>query len=102
VNSFKEYLKKKRSQDRYAISAPSSESMALSISGVLKASSFAKLSDKSAEKFSQRVSELATSEDVLDELSDDIGRPRDLETEDEFVDRAKSTFKKILNNRLSI
>lgn len=56
--------------------------------------------DKAAE-FADQVSELATSDAVMDQLSDQLGMPRENETEDEFVARAKATMAQILSDRLS-
>ena len=54
-----------------------------------------------ASEFSNQVSELATSVEVINELSDEIGVPKNYETEDEFVERAKATLTKILKRKLS-
>ncbi|MDD9197505.1 hypothetical protein PVK62_16910 [Aliivibrio sp. S3MY1] len=60
------------------------------------------ISSKSkAEKFGQEVTKLAGSKEVMSELSDKIGMPLLNESEDQFVARAKQTFKKILMERLS-
>ncbi|MGB4497268.1 MAG: hypothetical protein WBI40_01095 [Methylococcaceae bacterium] len=52
-------------------------------------------------KFAEKVSELAHSDDFLNEFSDDIGLPKDNESEDDFVERAKSTMKTLLMKKLS-
>ena len=54
-----------------------------------------------AVRFGQEVTELAVSDDVISQLSDQLGEPLSSESEEEFVLRAKATFKKILMARLS-
>ena len=44
--------------------------------------------------------ELANSNEVIDELSNAIGKPKNDETEEEFVKRAKITFENILRKKL--
>lgn len=51
--------------------------------------------------FAAQVSELATSDAVMDELSDQLGTPRAGETEDAFVARAQATMARILSGKLS-
>jgi len=57
------------------------------------------LSKSDKEKFTSKVIEIVNSDDVLDELSQSIGQPNDEETEDEFVNRAKSTLRNILTKK---
>ncbi|MNP39716.1 hypothetical protein D3C76_1333040 [compost metagenome] len=52
-------------------------------------------------EFADSLVETANSEAFLSEFSQTIGEPKPDETEDEFVLRAKSTFKKLLNQKLS-
>lgn len=58
-------------------------------------------SEKKSDKFAQEVTKLASSDQVILELSDKVGAPLPSESEDEFVARAKQSFKKILMARLS-
>lgn len=58
--------------------------------------------ESKAEKFAQKVKELACSDEVISELSDDIGEPLSNESEDEFVARAQHSFKKILMKKLAV
>lgn len=51
-------------------------------------------------KFQEQAIELATSDEVLKELSDKIGQPREEESEDEFVERSKNIFAEILKEKL--
>lgn len=104
MSSLSKYLEKKRNQrdqEKNALVVPSSKMVSLEVAGVLKASQFLKMPTDSVEEFSHKVSELATSDFVLNKLSDDIGEPKELETEDEFVDRAKLALTNILKNELS-
>lgn len=54
-----------------------------------------------AEKFGQEVAKLAGSEDVMSELSEEVGAPLSNESEEEFVARAKKSFKKILMTKMA-
>ena len=54
------------------------------------------------EEFSQKVSDYASSEEVISTLSDEIGTPKEHESEDEFVDRAKTTLKNILRKKFRL
>lgn len=58
------------------------------------------ISNSDSEAFASEVTELAHSNEVLTELSNKIGKPYKTESEDEFVDRAKLTFAKILSGKL--
>ncbi|MDG0795657.1 hypothetical protein [Pectobacterium punjabense] len=53
-----------------------------------------------AEKFTEQAVKLITQDDFLDELETSIGLPRESETEDEFVSRAKSRMKALLTKKL--
>lgn len=57
-------------------------------------------SQKKLKEFSSKVSEVAYSDEVIDELSQNVGEPQEDETEDQFVERAKSEMKKILKKKL--
>ncbi|MCG9770395.1 hypothetical protein L1D59_17520 [Pseudoalteromonas piscicida] len=58
-------------------------------------------SESKAEKFGQDVTKLAGSEDVISKLSDEVGAPLSNESEEEFVARAKKSFKKILMAKIA-
>lgn len=58
-------------------------------------------SNNKEEQFSEELSQLVYSDNFLDELSDKIGQPTEAETEDEFVNRAKTTMRQMLKNKLS-
>ncbi|WP_323659416.1 hypothetical protein [Pectobacterium versatile] len=51
-------------------------------------------------KFTEQAVDLITQDDFLDELEISIGLPKDNETEDEFVSRAKSRMKALLTKKL--
>ncbi|OAI26187.1 hypothetical protein [Methylomonas koyamae] len=93
-----EYLNE---QENNSLLVPSSKVLAGAIIQEINISSTAIISNNEAEEFSHKVSELATSNDVTNELSDELGMPNEHETEDEFVDRAKSILTKILKRKLS-
>lgn len=58
-------------------------------------------SESKAKKFGREVTTLAGSDEIMTELSNKVGAPLLNESEDEFVARAKLSFKKILMARLS-
>ncbi|MBD2445866.1 hypothetical protein H6G76_01600 [Nostoc sp. FACHB-152] len=55
-----------------------------------------------AEEFSKGVANYATSDEVISSLSEKIGKPRDNETEQEFVERASQTLREILKKKFKI
>ena len=57
--------------------------------------------DKLAKSFLEKVNTLSRSQEVISELTNDIGVPLENETEDEFVARAKGAMAKILHRKLS-
>jgi len=97
---FKKFFEKVKKQDKNSLMVPSSEVLTNKVNAVLSVSpSF--LSKNDAQEFSEKVSSLAVSSDVIDEFSSKIGLPKDNESEDEFVNRAKLTLKDILKKKLS-
>lgn len=58
-------------------------------------------SQSKAEKFGEDVTRLVASDEVLSELSDEVGFPLANETESEFVARAKRSLKKILMSKFA-
>lgn len=59
-----------------------------------------KMSSGDAGKFSEKVTELAYSEEFLNEFSNEIGSPKKGESEDEFVKRAKNKMANLLRVKL--
>jgi hypothetical protein len=58
---------------------------------------------KDAEKkFSKEVAQCATSNEVVDAVSDGIGEPKPYETEEEFVERASDVLRKILREKFNV
>ena len=55
-----------------------------------------------AEKFSNEVSNYATSDEVISELSDNVGAPKQDESEDEFVKRASTALREILGKKFNV
>lgn len=82
------------------LSCPSTLGTAMDV-GLLVPRSVLSNSYKKEEQFSEELSQLVHSDNFLDELSDKIGQPTEAETEDEFVDRAKTTMRQMLKNKLS-
>lgn len=54
------------------------------------------------EKFSQEVASYATGDDVISSVSEQIGQPRENETEEEFVERASQVLREILKKKFKI
>jgi len=55
-----------------------------------------------AEKFSNEVSNYVTSDEVISELSDNVGAPKQDESEDEFVERASTALREILKKKFNV
>ncbi|MDZ8189108.1 MAG: hypothetical protein RMX96_30235 [Nostoc sp. ChiSLP02] len=54
------------------------------------------------EKFSQEVSEYATSKEVISSLSKEIGEPHETEAEEDFIERANNVLREILKKKFNI
>jgi len=59
-----------------------------------------RISTNDANKFSEKVTQLAYSEEFLNEFSNEIGLPKEGESEEEFVMRAKNKMKNLLKVKL--
>lgn len=66
----------------------------------LSSISFFDISKEDATKFHDHAAQLATSDDVISELSNKLGVPKENETENEFVKRAKTILFDILQQKL--
>jgi len=60
----------------------------------------ATLGKSKASEFAGEVRALVSNEDFIAQLSEDIGEPKEAETEEEFVNRAKQTMKDLLKSKL--
>lgn len=69
-----------------------------SINGLLSNSNKKEIA---AQKFSNDVSELVHSDEFLEEFSEKVGVPKENESENEFVNRAKETMRTLLKKKLS-
>jgi hypothetical protein len=82
-----------------AIKSISSTALASnSINGLLSNSNKKEIA---AKKFSNNVSELVHSDEFLEEFSEKVGTPKESESEDEFVNRAKDIMRTLLKTKLS-
>lgn len=97
MSDFKNFVRSRTGQKM--INSSSSQNLATQISGTLAATTIS-ISHSDREKFSSDVVQIANSDEVLTELSQSIGDPQKNESEDEFVERAKSTLTKILKSKL--
>ena len=97
MSDFKSLVKSSVGQE--LINSSSSRNLTTQISGTLKYT-VTTISSSDREKFSSEVVRVANSDEVLTELSESIGDPKENESEDEFVERAKSSLAKILKRKL--
>lgn len=102
--SFKEFYESPDNPDRTALPGVGSVGMAAStISASLVGAvltSGAKFPDASRDEFGMKVSEIAHSDEFIAQFSDVIGTPLASESEDQFVQRAKSAMAELLRNKL--
>lgn len=56
---------------------------------------------KAEQKFAEQVVKTANSDEVRDELIATIGKPREHETEEEFVERGKAALRRILKRKFN-
>lgn len=99
--NLKEFIESNKANSQsVALAPPSSTEIAANITVKLSGISGLGLSNSDQSKFSSEVAKLASSDEVITELSNSIGMPQKHESEDEFVSRAKSVFKKILLKKL--
>lgn len=99
MSNFKDFLKTKTSRGQKVISSSSSQELTTQISGALAVTAIS-MSSNNRERFSSEVVQVANSDEILTELSESIGNPKETESEDEFVKRAKSNLAKILKRKL--
>lgn len=97
MSNFKDFVTSTRKNE---LSNASSLALTARIGNILAVSVPSIFSAADREKFSEEVVKAANSDEVLTELSQEIGEPKETETEDEFVERAKTTFAKILKRKL--
>lgn len=98
MSSFNDFFKTVKTTDNSLIT--SKEVVATTISNTL-VSVNGLFSNSEREKFAAKVSEFAFSDAFLNEFSDDVGLPKENESEDKFVERAKSTMRTLLMKKLS-
>jgi hypothetical protein len=101
MTTLKEYLEKAKIAKDTSLTLPLSNGLKNVIAKELIASPLVQISNVEASEFANKVCELATCAEVINELSTEIGAPTNNETEDDFVERSKLTLTKILKRRLS-
>lgn len=79
---------------------PLPENLKTSILEQIESIATINLSADEKDKFSAKVASIAVSDEVISELSIALGTPKKSESENEFVDRAKSILKSILKSKL--
>lgn len=96
MNNLKDFIKTKKTTN-----VPSTTTIQAAIIGGLSSTFHpSPLTTKDKEKFSKEVSQLAKSDEVITELSEALGMPKDSESEDEFVKRGKAILTNILKRKL--
>ncbi|QYY84600.1 hypothetical protein [Pseudomonas germanica] len=81
-------------------SAPVLSTALTSVKSAVVLAGIDSLGKTKANEFASEVVELVSSKAFVDKLSDDIGEPTELETEDQFIERAKKTMKALLKSKL--
>lgn len=105
MSSFKEFMNDVKKSPSKAL--PSSDTSLSAIQASLTSAvdslltPFAFPNDEKQE-FSQEVSNLVQDEAFISKLSDRVGEPSELETEDEFVERGSDILRKMLYDRFGI
>lgn len=87
----------------YLVTKASALVLANALTGVKSAVGLAtvvSLGKTKASEFAEEVVALVSSEEFVAQLSDDIGEPTELETEEQFIARAKKTMKALLKSKL--
>jgi hypothetical protein len=97
--SLKDFISAKKNTNDLLISKNTLNSLTNKISGSILAAGVG-ISETDNEKFSSEVANLAHSDEVLEKLSNNIGKPKSGESENEFVNRAKASLANILRQKL--
>jgi hypothetical protein len=87
----------------YLVTKASAPVLANALTGVKSAVGLATvgpLGKTKASEFAEEVVALVSSEEFVVQLSDDIGESTELETEEQFIARAKKTMKVLLKSKL--
>lgn len=103
MSNLKDFLKSEQNKSQTQIGsscALSTSILANSISNSLIKNNMMSLSSSDSEKFGREVANIAYSDEVISELSREIGKPKESETENEFVNRGKSALANILRKKL--
>lgn len=96
MSNFKDFVNSSHKNEIIKLS--SSQELATMISSSLTVSTLS-ITALDSKKFGDEVVKIAYGDEVLTELSQAIGDPKETESEDEFVERAKSTLSKILKRK---
>lgn len=102
--SFKEFYESQENPDLTA--PPGIGSIAMAASGIAACLAGTVLTtgeqfpDESRDEFGKKVSEIAHSEEFIAQFSNEVGVPLASESEDQFVQRAKSAMADLLRNKL--
>lgn len=91
------------SEKKYLVaqaSAPAFLTAVGNIQGAVGSTVASSLGSEKAVKFSAEVTALVKNKEFLSELGDIVGEPAELETEEQFVARAKEAMRSLLKSRL--
>ena len=105
VTSFKDFFKSVKTTDTLLSISDSRAAIATKVCkeiAIIKSTNtdVLPISNSDIKSFGEYVSQRVHSDDFLDELSANIGTPKDNESRDEFIDRAKDTMKNLLRAKL--
>ena len=93
MTTLKDFIKSKNSSGLLQ----SAKEQQVAISSVLPST----LSVSDRNEFASKLVSLVNEENFITELSDNIGKPKENESEDEFVNRGKRLLSDLLDKRLS-
>ncbi|MFQ2147958.1 hypothetical protein ACK33U_04955 [Aeromonas jandaei] len=105
MSSLKDFIKSQKNKSQTLIGPSSTlntnaRALVNNISNYIVTANATSLSSSDSEKFGHEVVKIAYSDEVISELSREIGKPKESETEDEFVNRGKLTLANILRKKL--
>jgi len=101
MSDFKDFFNAKNNTDKAELAISTGINNILVASSVIGLFSGSGKKEKAAEEFSNKVSRFVHSDEFIGEFSKDIGIPKENESEDEFVSRAKDAMKNLLRKKLS-
>lgn len=96
IDTIYEYFNNISNDKKISINSSLEKSIETQLSELLPS-----LSTNKTIEFSKAVTDIATSNEVLNSLSDRLGTPKEKETEDAFVKRGKSILADLIRKKLT-